>query len=292
MSFTIKELESLSGIKAHTIRIWEQRYNFLRPLRTQTNIRSYNNEELKTLLTVALLNKYGYKISKIDEMQPSQRTEAVLQLQQLDAHEEYIINELIGCMIDLKSVEFEQLLTRYIERHGIESAITGLVFLFLERVGILWQTNRLRPVQEHIVSNIIRQKIIVGIEGLPLAQSGLPLFILFLPEGEHHELGLLYVYYLLRKKGVPAIYLGANVPVKDIHYIIEAKSPSCLYLHLTSFPGQPKFQRLLLQLQKDAKDCTILISGYVAQLIKRQPIQNVELLQSLSSVQAYITAIN
>jgi DNA-binding transcriptional MerR regulator len=228
MSFTIKELESLSGIKAHTIRIWEQRYNFLRPLRTQTNIRSYNNEELKTLLTVALLNKYGYKISKIDEMQPSQRTEAVLQLQQLDAHEEYIINELIGCMIDLKSVEFEQLLTRYIERHGIESAITGLVFLFLERVGILWQTNRLRPVQEHIVSNIIRQKIIVGIEGLPLAQSGLPLFILFLPEGEHHELGLLYVYYLLRKKGVPAIYLGANVPVKDIHYIIEAKSSSYL----------------------------------------------------------------
>ncbi|HVF80953.1 MAG TPA: MerR family transcriptional regulator [Flavisolibacter sp.] len=291
MSFTIKELESLSGIKAHTIRIWEQRYNFLRPLRTQTNIRRYNNEELKTLLTVALLNKYGYKISKIDEMQPGQRTEAVLRLQQPDAREEHIINELIGCMIDLKSIEFEQILSNYIQKHGIENAVTGLVFLFLERVGILWQTARLRPVQEHIVSNIIRQKIIVGIEGSPLPQSGLPLFVLFLPEGEHHELGLLYVYYLLRKKGVPTIYLGANVPVKDIQYIIEAKSPSFLYLHLTSFPGQQKFQRLLQLLQKDAKNCTILISGYVAQLIKRQSVDNVELLQSLSSVQMYISSI-
>ena len=292
MSFTIKELESLSGIKAHTIRIWEQRYNFLRPSRTQTNIRRYNNEELKTLLTVALLNKYGYKISKIDEMQRQQRTDAVLGLQQPDAYEEYIINELIGCMIDLKSIEFEQLLTGQIQRLGIEKTITGVVFLFLERVGILWQTNRLRPVQEHIVSNIIRQKVIVGIEGLPLPQPTKPLFVLFLPEGEYHELGLLFVYYLLRKKGIPAIYLGANVPVKDIHYIIEAKSPAYLYLHLTSFPGQPKFQRILQQLQKDAGNCTTIISGYVAQLLKRQPLQNVELLQSLSNVQSYIASLN
>jgi DNA-binding transcriptional MerR regulator len=291
MSFTIKELESLSGIKAHTIRIWEQRYNFLRPSRTQTNIRRYNNDELKTLLTVALLNKYGYKISRIDDMQPEQRTEAVLQLQQPDAYDEYIINELVGCMIDLKSVEFEQLLTKHIALHGIEKTIAGIVFSFLERVGILWQTNRLRPVQEHIVSAIIRQKIIFGIESLPLAQSESLLFILFLPEGEHHELGLLYVYYLLRKKGHATIYLGANVPVKDIQYIAEVKKPQYLYLHLTSFPGQLKFQRMLQQFQKEAENCTIIISGYVAQLVKRQPIQNVEFLQSLGDVQAYISSI-
>ncbi len=291
MSFTIKELESLSGIKAHTIRIWEQRYNFLRPSRTQTNIRRYNNEELKILLTVALLNKYGYKISKIDEMQPEQRTEAVLQLQEPDAYESYIINELIGCMIDLKSYEFEKVLTKRIQEQGIEKTITGTVFMFLERVGILWQTNRLRPVQEHIVSNIIRQKIIVGIEGLPLVKEESPLFILFLPEGEHHELGLLYVHYLLRKKGVATIYLGANVPLKDMQFIVEAKHPHYLYLHLTSFPGQTKFQRLLQQLQKDSKQTTIIISGYVAQLVKRHPIENIQLLQSLSSVQAYISSI-
>jgi MerR family transcriptional regulator, light-induced transcriptional regulator len=291
MSFSIKELESLSGIKAHTIRIWEQRYNFLRPSRTTTNIRRYNNEELKTLLTVALLNKYGYKISRIDEMQPDQRTEAVLNLQQPDAYDEYVINELIGCMIDLKSNEFEKLLTKEIEQRGIEKTIAGIIFLFLERVGILWQTNRLRPVQEHIVSAIIRQKIIFAIDGLPFPQAESPLFILFLPEGEHHELGLLYVYYLLRKNGIATIYLGANVPLKDIQYILQVKPPQYLYLHLTSFAGQPKFQRLLQQLQQDAGQASIVISGFVAQLLKKVSYPDVQMLQSLSSVQAYINTI-
>jgi len=291
MSFTIKELESLSGIKAHTIRIWEQRYNFLQPSRTATNIRRYNNEELKTLLTVALLNKYGYKISRIDEMQPLQRAEAVLQLQQPDACDERIINQLIGCMIDLKNNEFEQTLTKHIAHHGIEKTITGIVFLFLERVGILWQTNRLRPVQEHIVSAIIRQKIIHAVDGLPLVASSSPLFILFLPEGEHHELGLLYVYYLLRNRGLVTIYLGANVPIKDVQYIVQMKSPQYLYLHLTSFPRQLKLSRYIQQLQTGPNDIKIIISGYVAQLVKQQSLENVLLLQSLNSVQAYIASV-
>ena len=225
MNFTIKELESLSGIKAHTIRIWEQRYNFLRPSRTQTNIRRYNNEELKTLLTVALLNRYGYKISRIDEMDPVQMTNAVLNLQQPDAQEEYVINQLIGCTIDLKSHELERILTGQIGQQGIENVIAGIA-RFLERVGILWQTSRLRPVQEHLVSAIIRQKIICAIDGLPLPQATAPLFVLFLPEAEHHELGLLYVSYLLRKKGAPVIFLGTNVPLKDMEFIMQAKAPS------------------------------------------------------------------
>src|SRR5215204_3065033 len=142
MAFTIRELESLSGIKAHTIRIWEQRYHFLKPSRTPTNMRTYSNEELKTILTVALLNKYGYKISKIDQMQPQQRTEAVLAIGQPDAYNESLVNELIGCMIELKSTEFEQLLNEHIRRSGIEHTITGIIFYFLNKVGILWQTNR------------------------------------------------------------------------------------------------------------------------------------------------------
>jgi MerR family transcriptional regulator, light-induced transcriptional regulator len=289
MSFTIKELESLSGIKAHTIRIWEQRYKFLHPSRTDTNIRRYNNDELKTLLTVSLLNKYGYKISKIDEMQPEQRTEAVLQLPQQEAIDEHIINELIGCMVDLKSNDFEKILGEQIALHGIEKAITGIVFQFLERVGILWQSNRLRPVQEHIVSAIIRQKIIYAIDGLPLPPAASPLFILYLPEGEHHELGLLYVYYLLRKKGLPTIYLGADVPVKDVEYILQVKQPDYLYLHLTSLPGQPKLRRYLQQLVQSAQHSSILISGYVSHFVKEQSIQ---VLESLSEVQAFIKQIN
>lgn len=292
MSFTIKELEFLSGIKAHTIRIWEQRYNFLSPSRTQTNIRRYNNEELRTLLSVALLNKYGYKISRIDKMQPHQRTEAVLQLQYPSAVDESVINELIGCMVEIKNVEFEQLLNKHIREHGIEKTITEIVFSFLDRTGILWQSNRIRPVQEHIVSAIIRQKIIAGIENLSLASKETPLFVLFLPEGEHHELGLLYVYYLLRKKNHNVVYLGANVPVKDVEYLIQVMHPCYLYLHLTSFQGSQKFQKLLQNLQAQSLDHTIIISGFVAQLMKKSQAANIHLLQSLEAVQTYISSIN
>ncbi|HEV7334089.1 MAG TPA: MerR family transcriptional regulator [Flavisolibacter sp.] len=290
MSFTIKELESLSGIKAHTIRIWEQRYQFLKPARTTTNIRRYNNEELKTLLTVALLNKYGYKISRIDEMQHEQRIQAALQLQEPTARQEYVINELIGCMIDLKSIEFEKLLNQQFTENGVEETVSGVIFSFLERVGILWQTNRLRPVQEHITSCIIRQKIIHAIEGLPFAENKSPLFVLFLPEGEHHELGLLYVYYLLRKRGLATLYLGANVPLNDIQYIVQVKRPEYLYLHLTTFP-QSRYNRLLQQIQKHSTGSTLVLSGYMAQHYEKTAAENVVLLQSLQSVQSYIKAI-
>jgi DNA-binding transcriptional MerR regulator len=287
MSFTIKELESLSGIKAHTIRIWEQRYQFLKPARTTTNIRRYNNDELKTLLTVALLNKYGYKISRIDEMQHEQRIEAALQLQEPTARQEYVINELIGCMIDLKSIEFEKLLNRQIAENGVEETVKGVIFSFLDRVGILWQTNRLRPVQEHITSCIIRQKIIHAIEGLPFAESKSPLFVLFLPEGEHHELGLLYVYYLLRKQGIATLYLGANVPLSDIEYVVQVKQPEYLYLHLTTFP-QSRSTRLIQRIQQHGSGSTLVLSGYIAQQYEKVAGDRVVLLQSLQAVQAYI----
>lgn len=291
MSFTIKELESLSGIKAHTIRIWEQRYNFLRPSRTTTNIRRYNNEELKTLLTVALLNKYGYKISRIDEMGPEKRTDAVLGLQQADAREEHVINELIGCMIDLRSFDFERLLAEQIRQQGIEAAVSGITFRFLERVGILWQTNNLRPLQEHLVSAIIRQKLICAIDGLPFPQAPAPQFVLFLPEGEHHELGLLFVYYLLRKKGLQVIYLGANVPLKDMEYIIQVKAPRYVYMHLTALHSQVRFQRFLESLSRNAAQSTLLLSGYVTQLQRQHNLSNLVLLQSLSAVHTYIQTI-
>ena len=290
MSFTIKELETLSGIKAHTIRIWEQRYQFLKPSRTSTNIRRYNNEELKTLLTVALLNKYGYKISRIDEMPPDKRTEAALQLSEPDARQEFIINELIGSMIDLRSVAFEKLLDAQIASNGVEETVTGVIFTFLERVGILWQTNRLRPVQEHVTTSIIRQKIIHAIEGLAFPERESPLFVLFLPEGEFHELGLLYVYYLLRKNGLSALYLGANVPLKDLEYVVEVKRPEYLYLHLTTFP-QSRFNRLVQQVQKTADSGKLVLSGYMAQLYEKAAGENVILLQSLRAVHSYIKTI-
>ena len=250
MSFTIKELESLSGIKAHTIRIWEQRYGFLKPSRTETNIRRYSNDELKTLLTVALLNKYGYKISKIDSMSYDQRSKAVMELSEQEASTERLVNKMIGHMVDMRNIEFEKLLNDHIHENGIEKTITEIIFYFLERVGILWHTNHILPVQEHIVSNIVRQKILSAIDGLPLVHKQEPVFLLFLPEDEHHEMGLLFVYYLLRKKRFPVIYLGSSVPLKDVQYLFENKAPDYLYLHLTSFPRRHDLAKYLSALSQ------------------------------------------
>jgi MerR family transcriptional regulator, light-induced transcriptional regulator len=289
MAFSIKELAALSGIKAHTIRIWEQRYNFLKPGRTSTNIRTYSNEELKTLLTVSLLNKYGYKISRIDEMPVNKRLDAVLSLSAPEAKNERLLNELVGCTIDLKSVELERLINEYIEEHGLPEFIQ-LIFQFLERVGLLWQSNKVNPAQEHIASNIIRQKIISAIDCLPLSDKTKAI-ILFLPEYEHHELGLLFVYYLLKKKGVNCIYLGANVPLKDICYIIDVKKPDFLYTHLVSFPRQLNFEKFISQLNLGLGQTQVLLSGpAVTNTAKKLP-QGFTALQSFPEVLSYISKL-
>ena len=288
MAYTIRELEALSGIKAHTIRIWEQRYNFLRPARTDTNIRTYNNEELKTLLTVALLNKSGYRISRIDEMQPQQRLDAVMKTGNPSVLEEHSINQLIGFMVDLKSNEFENHLNATIEQQGLEKTVTGLLFQFLQKVGILWQTNKLLPVQEHIVSNIIRQKLIAAVDAQQTTATEGAVYALFLPEGEHHEMGLLYVNYLLKKARRTVIYLGANVPLKDMQYFLKVKKPGYLYMHLTTAPRQQYFEKLLQTLHEALPGGTILVSGKATESYRKTLPTNVTFFQSLPEVVSYI----
>lgn len=292
MGFTIKELETLSGIKAHTIRIWEQRYGFLKPNRTTTNIRTYNNEELKTILTVALLNKYGYKISRIDGMQPEQRNKEVLHLPAEEAKTEHLINELIGCMIDMEPEEFEKILNAHIEQNGIYNTITTVIFQFLEKTGILWQTGRINPAHEHIVSNITRQKIITAIEALPPATKKSPRVLLLLPEYEYHELGLLFVYYLLKQKGHSTIYLGANVPLKDALYVAQLKGMDFVYMHLTSIPSRLNLHKYIVGLTANTPTYKVVVSGGVTQQLKKLSSSEALLpLQSLPQVLSYISSL-
>jgi MerR family transcriptional regulator, light-induced transcriptional regulator len=291
MSFTIKELEALSGIKAHTIRIWEQRYHFLKPSRTDTNIRRYSNDELKALLTVALLNKYGYKISRIDAMSHEERKKAVMELPALEAFNERLVNKMVGYMIDMRNIDFEKLLNDHINQYGIEKTITEIIFFFLEKVGILWHTNHIMPVQEHIVSNIVRQKILSAIDTLPLVHKQEAVFLLFLPEDEFHEMGLLYVYYLLRKRKLPVIYLGTSVPLKDIQYLFENRTPDYLYVHLTAFPRKHDLPKYLSTLAQKFSRTKILLSGSAIQDYKKPVASNVVKFQSLQEVTSYIKSL-
>ena len=283
-AFTIRDLENLSGIKAHTIRIWEKRYDFLKPQRSDTNIRYYSSDELKTLLNFALLNKNGYKISSIAEMTPEVISEKVLALNSFEARHERMINTLLNAMVELDPKLFEKVVNDYIQDYGIEQSIKHLLFPFLHRIGILWMTDHIRVAQEHLVSNIIRQKLIKGIEEIDIRNYNGNTVVLFLPDGEYHELGLLYVYYLLRTKGINTIYLGADVPVEELEYVCKLKQPRYLYTHLTALPARFNFEKYLSLIAHRIGNSLLMISGNVTHQYQKKIPGGITFLKSLDEV--------
>ena len=289
--FTIKDLENLSGIKAHTIRIWEQRYSFLRPSRTDTNIRYYSNDDLKAILNISILNKYGYKISHINRMSVSDVRARVAELNIAGAPQERIVNELIQLMVDLDTIAFEKLIDKQITAAGIEKTIIRIIFPFFERIGILWQTGHINPAQEHLITNIIRQKLIVGIDQAKSLIKVKKSFLLFLPEGEHHELGLLLVYYLLKRKGAEVFYIGANVPLKDAQFVAEIKKPDFVYIHLTSISSGFNFKKFLTQTSERIERSKIIVSGYVTRDYRKALPKNVEFKDSLVELVEFISSL-
>ena len=290
-SYTIKDLEKISGIKAHTIRIWEQRYQFLQPQRTETNIRTYSSDELKTILNVSLLNKYGFKISHIDKMSAEQMEEKILSLNQIDAQRERVVNALIKEMVSLNMANFERQMDTYIGQKGIEKTIIEIIFPFMERVGILWVTNHINPAQEHLATNVIRQKIILGIEKLPPVLHYSKRIVLFMPEGEYHEIGLLYVHFLLKQRGFYVDYLGANVPMVDLRYLSEFQKVDYLYCHLTSPAKNFKIHKFFEQLSEVSKIIPIVISGQLAQAYKGQIAGNIQLKKTLPETISFLESI-
>jgi DNA-binding transcriptional MerR regulator len=290
-SYTIKDLEKISGIKAHTIRIWEQRYQFLQPQRTETNIRTYSGDELKTILNVSLLNKYGFKISHIDKMSAEQMEEKILSLNQIDAQRERVVNALIKEMVSLNMANFERQMDTYIGQKGIEKTIIEIIFPFMERVGILWVTNHINPAQEHLATNVIRQKIILGIEKLPPVLNYSKRIVLFMPEGEYHEIGLLYVHFLLKQRGFYIDYLGANVPMVDLKYLSEFHKVDYLYCHLTSPARNFKINKFFDQLAEVSKIIPIVISGQLAQAYKGQIAGNIQLKRTLAETINFLESI-
>ncbi len=289
--FTIKDLENLSGIKAHTIRIWEQRYSFLNPSRTDTNIRYYSNDDLKTILNISLLNKYGYKISHINNMSANDVQARVAELNLAGAQQERIVNELIKVMVDLDISGFEKIIDKQIAANGIEKVILRIIFPFFERIGILWQTGHINPAQEHLTTNIIRQKLIVGIDQAKPVLKIKRSFLLFLPEGEHHELGLLLVYYLLKKRGAEVFYIGANVPLKDAQFVNDAKKPDFIYIHLTSTSPGFNFEKFLKQTSEKISKPKIIISGFPTHGYKKVLPKNVEFKHSLVELIEFISSL-
>jgi DNA-binding transcriptional MerR regulator len=289
--FTIRDLENLSGIRAHTIRVWEQRYNFLKPRRTQTNIRYYCNDELKTVLNIALLNKCGFKISHIDRMGSEEIGEKIDSLKDANAIQERMVNKLLLAMAELNMESFEKLIDEHINERGIEYTVIHVLLPFLEKTGILWQTGQINPAQEHLVSGIIRQKLIVAIEVTASQIQLNKTVLLFLPEGEHHELGLLFMYYLLKCRGARTIYLGANVPLRDVEHVIDLKKPDFAFIHLTATATNFNFEKFLSQLHKQLPATPVVISGQLTQHYSKKTPPNVHFKRSLFEVTGYLSAL-
>ncbi|WP_319503584.1 MerR family transcriptional regulator [uncultured Draconibacterium sp.] len=214
--YSIKDLETLSGIKAHTIRIWEKRYDLLKPERTDTNIRYYTDEDLKRMLNVSLLVRNGYKISKVAAWKEDDIKQTVLDVAKTKKSEEGYIDQLLLFMVNFDNVGFTALINEIVEKYGIEEAMQNIFFVLFERIGTFWQVGSIFPSQEHYITNFIRQKIIAAIDSFGISNSKGKTILFYLPEEELHELSLLFYSYLAAKSGYNVIYLGQFVPFADL----------------------------------------------------------------------------
>jgi MerR family transcriptional regulator, light-induced transcriptional regulator len=291
--FSIKDIENLTGIKAHTIRIWEQRYGILQPKRTQTNIRFYDGNDLKSALRIALLNQYGYKISKIQQMSDTDISSLIGKINDSDFKLQAQVNELLDATLAMDTDRFEGLLNQHIKKSGLEYTIEHLIFQFLEKVGIMWVTDNIFPAQEHLVSNIILQKVLLGIEHLPAPIDGgnAASVLLFLPEGEIHDLSLTYVRYQLKKNNKKAIYLGANTPLLQAKAVHDVKMPTHIYVHLTSIAEDFDANKYLTKLGQVFYNSTVLVSGKMLRYKKFNVPGNMRLLYNLHEVKQMLQSI-
>jgi DNA-binding transcriptional MerR regulator len=261
-NYSIKDLEHLSGIKAHTLRIWEQRYGLINPKRTDTNIRYYDQDDLKLVLNVSLLKDNGFKISKIAEMSKKELQEAVVEVSDKTTSFVDQIYGLTLAMIDLDEQRFEKIISSSTLKVGFERTMLNIIYPFLSKIGIMWLTDAVNPAQEHFITNLIRQKVIVAIDGqYETFDEKAKKYMLFLPEGELHELGLLFANYLIRAKGNKVIYLGQNMPFDNLSMVYDTYQPDYLFTILTNNSRAFDPKEYLANLSELFPNTEILVSG-------------------------------
>jgi len=273
------QIEALTGIRAHKLRMWERRYDFLIPLRTKTNIRYYTGEHLKKLLNIGILTRNGFRISKIGKMSDDEIHVHVLEiLSKITNGIKDEINALILSMMDFNEIEFNTIFQRNVIRKGFMATITDLIYPFLNHIGILWGANKLIPAQEHFISNLIRQKIISAIEVLPLPSKDAPGIVLFLLEGEDHEIGLLIASFIAKKLGWKVYYLGQKVPSKNITNVLELTKPHLMMTFLIN--PRREVVKDLMEVLDSQKNVKALISGNMDLLKTIKTTRNIHLLEN------------
>lgn len=258
----MKDLEQLTGIKAHTLRVWEQRYAIIQPKRTETNIRYFDEEDLKYILNIAMLNNNGMRISKIAQLSRNEINQKVMVVSEEVEADSDLLNALTITMLDLDEERFEKILSNVVIKLGFAHAVTKVIYPFMFRIGILWQTGSIVPAQEHFISNLIRHKLIVASDNMIAKKSKDPKkFVLYLPEGELHEIGLLFANYIFKINGHKTIYLGQSVPLDDLSVITSSYSPDYFFTVLTYETGIEQVKGYIELLSNLFPDKKIIIAG-------------------------------
>lgn len=258
--YSIKDLEFLSGIKAHTIRIWEKRYQLLDPDRSDTNIRFYSDEDVKKLMNVAMLIKNGYKISNVASFD-----EAKLQVEVLRQNQNYHdpghnIEQLLIHSVNLDTFGFEQYLNKIIFDNGFSKTIQNVVFPFFDRIGLLWQAGTIFVAHEHFVSNLIRNRLIIEAAKFDNNLSGKNM-LFFLREDELHELGLLYFNFLAAENGFRCVYLGQSLPFTDLSNLLRNHEFDFVCTSFIYAIEKPELEQYLSNLSMVFNKNRILIAG-------------------------------
>ncbi len=285
--FSISQLEKFSGIRAHTIRIWEQRYNALQPNRSEGNTRYYDNEQFRRLLNIVSLSKQGYKVSDLCAMPDKQLFKLVWEIENEieNKHEEYFISQLILAGVSYDESYFDKIFSHTLLRYGMKDTYLKVIYPVLVRTGLMWACDDLAPANEHFISNLFRQKLFTAIDALPPSKSGSDSWLLFLPENEFHEIGLLLAHYLIRLSGKKVVYLGGNVPTQSI--ITTTKGISCdhLLLFLVHRDKELDVHNYLTDLSTHFKERNIYIAGDQQFLNRVKKPKNITFLSSVEELE-------
>ena len=287
--YTISDLEQLSGIKAHTIRIWEKRYKALKPKRSLGNTRYYDDGQLRKLLNIVSLSETGKKISELFAM-PETNLNALLQEQMektksTDLQFEYFISQLIVAGLNYDETTFEKHYSAALVRYGMRSAYVNIIHPMLVRIGLIWGKDELCPAQEHFLSNIILQKIHASIDGLPSPATNRRRWLLFLPDGESHEIGLLFSNYIIRATGQKTIYLGSNVPFDALkESVMDVQPTDILFFFIKNRSGE-EAQNYLKGISKVGKNRNIHLAGNFKLISKLKLGKNIYWIQSVQELE-------
>ncbi|MEO7923065.1 MAG: MerR family transcriptional regulator [Chitinophagaceae bacterium] len=280
--FTIRDIENLCGIKAHTLRTWEQRYKLFVAKRKQSMHRVYDNEDLKEMLRISFLYHQGHKISKIAALGPRQLHELVEKSCVLDCNHELFVHQLIEAGLDFDKEKFEKIVNGLVGRIGLEKCISEVFYPFLHRIGLLWMTNHVVPAQEHFVSHIIRKKIILATDGLEQSSQTSAPILLFTPEGEFHEIPLLVINFFFRKYNNRTVYFGANVSTDSLRYYMRQHPAGCLYMHVVTHLNNEGLNESINSLCSEFP-IKLVLSGPAINCMAHQP-SNLQVIHSLEEL--------